>query len=116
MFFYLHTRYKIMGLVKMDAKTRIKALMDERGWTVYELAKRSGLSQTTLANLWKRNNEPSLPTLRILCQTFGITLSHFFAEGNTVTLTPAQMEFLNDWNALSERQKEILTQLVKSMK
>jgi transcriptional regulator with XRE-family HTH domain len=45
-----------MGLVNMDAKTRIKALMDERGWTVYELAKRSGLSQTTLANLWKRNN------------------------------------------------------------
>lgn len=105
-----------MGLVKMDAKTRIKALMDERGWTIYELAKRSGLSQTTLANLWKRNNEPSLPTLRILCQTFGITLAQFFAEGSTVTLTPAQMEFLNDWNALSEGQKEILMQLVKSMK
>ena len=30
----------------MDAKTRIKELMDERGWTIYEMSKRSGLAQT----------------------------------------------------------------------
>ena len=32
----------------MDAKKRIKELMDERGWTIYELSKRSGLAQTTI--------------------------------------------------------------------
>lgn len=115
-YLYLYYGHNTMGLVKMDAKTRIKELMNERGWTVYELAKRSGLSQTTLANLWKRNNEPSLPTLRTLCQAFGITLAQFFAEGSAAYLTLEQLEFLNDWNALNEGQREILKQLVKSMK
>lgn len=39
----------------MDTKNRIKELMDERGWTIYELSKRSGLAQTTISNMWKRN-------------------------------------------------------------
>ena len=43
----------------MDTKNRIKELMDERGWTIYELSKRSGLAQATLSNMWKRNTEPT---------------------------------------------------------
>ena len=65
----------------MDTKKRIKELMDERGWTVFELAKRSGLAQTTISNMWRRNTEPTIPSLCALCNGFGITLSLFFAEG-----------------------------------
>ena len=65
----------------MDTKNRIKELMDERGWTIYELSKRSGLAQTTISNMWKRNTEPTIPSLRALCNGFGITLAQFFAEG-----------------------------------
>jgi len=56
----------------MDTKTHIKELMDERGWTIYEMAKRSGLAQTTIANMWKRNTEPTIPSLRAICNGFGI--------------------------------------------
>ena len=56
----------------MDTKDRIKELMNERGWTIYELAKRSGLAQTTLSNMWKRNTEPTIPSLRAICDGFGI--------------------------------------------
>ena len=38
----------------MDAKERISQLLRERGWSIYELAKRSGLSSTTIANMYKR--------------------------------------------------------------
>ncbi len=100
----------------MDAKTRIKELMDARGWTIYELSKRSGLSQTTLSNMWKRNTEPTIPSLRALCSGFGITLSQFFAEGDMVELTPEQKAFFTRWAALSTEQKEILMNLVSSMK
>ena len=100
----------------MDAKTRIKELMDERGWTIYELSKRSGLAQTTISNMWKRNTEPTIPSLRAICNGFGITLSQFFAEGDLVELTPAQKEFFNRWTALSPEQKEMLMTLVNSMK
>lgn len=78
----------------IDTKKRIKELMDERGWTIYELSKRSGLAQTTISNMWKRNTEPTIPSLRALCNGFGITLAQFFAEGEMVELTPEQKTFL----------------------
>ncbi len=66
----------------MDAQKRIKQLMEERGWTDYRLAKESGLSHSTVTNMFNRNNAPTLPTLEAVCRAFGITLSQFFSEGN----------------------------------
>lgn len=100
----------------MDAKNRIKELMDERGWTIYELSKRSGLAQTTISNMWKRNTEPTISSLRAFCNAFGITLSQFFAEGDLVELTPEQKAFFTKWSALTAEQKEMLMNLVSSMK
>lgn len=100
----------------MDTKKRIKELMDERGWTIYELSKRSGLAQTTLSNMWKRNTEPTIPSLRAICSGFGITLAQFFAEGNMVELSPEQQTFVLRWAALSNAQKDMIMNLVSSMK
>lgn len=100
----------------MDTKRKIKEMMEERNWTVYELSKRSGLAQTTLANMWKRNTEPTIPTLRAICNGFGITMAQFFADGDFVELTAEQREFFNNWAALSAKQKEMLMDLVRSMK
>ena len=87
-------------------KNRIKELMDERGWTIYELSKRSGLAQTTISNMWKRNTESTIPSLRALCNGFGITLSQIFAEGDMVELTPEQRAFLlAGWHSLLTRRK-----------
>lgn len=39
----------------MDTHSRLQHLMAERGWTAYRLARESGLSESTLANIFKRN-------------------------------------------------------------
>ena len=39
----------------MDTKKRIRELMDERQWSEYRLAISSGLSQSTIANIFNRN-------------------------------------------------------------
>lgn len=62
----------------MDAKDKITQLLRERGWSIYELAKRSGLSSTTIANMYKRNTQPTIPSLEAMCGAFGITMSQFF--------------------------------------
>lgn len=100
----------------MDTKDRIKKLMNERGWTIYELVKRSGLAQTTLANMWKRNTGPTIPSLRAICDGFGITLTQFFAEGEMVELSQEQQAFFMRWAALSTEQKAMLMTLVSSMR
>jgi transcriptional regulator with XRE-family HTH domain len=40
------------------------------------------LSQTTISNIFKRNNQPSLPTVNAICDACGITLAQFFTEND----------------------------------
>ena len=100
----------------MNTNERIRHLMDEREWTEYRLAKESGLSQSTIANLFKRNTVPSVSTLEAICSGFGITLSQFFCEGNIVELSDDQKELFNRWVKLTKEQKKLLLELIRNMK
>ncbi len=100
----------------MDAKKRIRQLMDERGWTEYRLAKESGLSASTISNMFKRNNAPTLLTLEDICKAFGITLVQFFAEGDAAcALTEEQKNLFAKWSTLSDDQKKVLFDLMNIM-
>ena len=59
---------------------RIKVLLVERNWTVYQLAKASGLSYTTIANITSRDTLPGIDILTIISEAFGLSLSEFFNE------------------------------------
>ncbi len=100
----------------MDAKLRIRELMQERGWSEYRLAIASGLSQSTVANIFNRNTTPSVNTLEAICQGFGITLAQFFAEGNMVELTSEQRQMFQAWSSLTKSQKDALQLLISVMK
>lgn len=100
----------------MDAQKRIKQLMEERGWTDYRLAKEANLSHSTITNVFKRNNAPTLPTLEVICRAFGITLAQFFAEGGeTVEITDEQRELFAKWSTLTEKQKALLLEFIGTL-
>lgn len=64
----------------MDILKKIDNLRKERGWSINYLAMEAMLTQSTLNNLYTRNTEPKISTLRAICDAFGITLSEFFNE------------------------------------
>ena len=98
----------------MNTLERIRKLLDDRNWSMYKLSKLSGVSQSTLSNMFSRNNDPSISTLEDICKAFGITLSHFFAnDGELVVLTKEQSEMLEKWSTLSDEQKSALLKLLK---
>lgn len=99
----------------MDTHERLRQLLAERGWSVYRLAVNCGLSESTLANIFKRNTVPSVATLESICNGFGITLSQFFAENEMVELTPELKELFDNWVNLTREQKSAVHQLLKSM-
>ena len=76
---------------------RLNKLLKERGWSEYKLAKQCGLSESTLANIFRRNNCPSFTTLQTICDGFNISLSEFFTDGETVELTPELKNLFNRW-------------------
>ena len=104
-----------MGGAGLDAQKQIKKLMEERGWTDYRLAKESGLSHSTVTNMFNRNNAPTLPTLEAICRAFGVTLAQFFSEGNPLELTKEQQVLLAKWSSLTDRQKSLLPELMDTM-
>lgn len=99
----------------MDAIQRIKQLAQERDWTEYRLVKKSGLPASTISNIYHRNTTPSIPTLEILCDTFGITLAQFFGEGEEITLSKEQKEVLENWARISPEQRDLLLRLLETM-
>lgn len=92
----------------MDVLERLHKLMDARGWTMYRLARESGLTESTISNIYRRNAIPSIVTLESICKGFGITLSQLFADGEMVELTPELKVVFEKWRLLSADQKEAM--------
>ena len=103
-------------MIFMNAKLRIRKLMEERQWSEYRLALESGLSQSTVANIFNRNTTPSVTTLESICNGFGITLSQFFSESNLVELTADQKQLFDAWKSLSVEQKQLVFDLIRLLK
>ena len=94
----------------MEVLEKIEMLRKEKGWSINYLAMESGLTQSTLNNLYSRNTEPKISTLRAICGAFGITLSEFFKEEEQ------EDELLRRVKTLSQENKTALLQIVKNLK
>ena len=94
----------------MEVLERIEELRKERGWSINFLAMEAELTQSTLNNLYSRNAEPKLSTLRSICNAFGITLSDFFKKEQP------DDELIRKVKALSKENKQALLQLIKNIK
>ncbi len=98
----------------MDIHKKLRQLLKDRGWTEYRLSKECGLSESTLANIFRRNTLPSISTLEAICGGFGITVSQFFAEGDMVEMTPEIKELFDSWVSLTTEQKNAVMQLIRT--
>ena len=104
-----------MRVVK-DILATIAKYHEDRGWTEYQLAERSGLPQSTISSWYRKNMVPTVPSLEKICTAFGITLSQLFVEGNTsVSLNASQKKLLECWSRLSEDQQNAVFLLIDKM-
>lgn len=62
----------------MNTVNRVKELADERNLTLYALAKKCGISHSTLINTQARGGQLTIDTLERICQGLGITMAEFF--------------------------------------
>ena len=91
----------ILGLIRKNREAR--------GWTEYQLAVESGLTQSTISSWYRKQLVPSIPSLEKICVALGITLAQFFSEEeNTFALTPVQQHLIEASVSLSESQMTAL--------
>ena len=77
------------NLTEEEILNRIQSLLQFKHWSIYRLAKESGLPCSTLYNIFNRQTCPGIAVLRKICRGFGISLSQFFeCEENSVGKQP----------------------------
>ncbi|MGW0561197.1 helix-turn-helix domain-containing protein [Streptomyces sp. NPDC003016] len=59
---------------------RLFELRTERGWSLDELARHTGISRSTLSRLERAEISPTAAMLGTLCTAYGRTMSHLLAE------------------------------------
>ncbi|MGW7402361.1 helix-turn-helix domain-containing protein [Streptomyces sp. NPDC054833] len=66
----------------VDARlgARLAELRGERGWSLGELAERSGVSRSTLSRAERAEVSPTAALLNRLCQVYGRTMSQLLSE------------------------------------
>lgn len=78
---------------------RLTELRRDRGWSLDELALRSGVSRASLSRLEHGDVSPTAQVLGRLCATYGITMSRLLAEVETTQaalLRPADQPVWRD--------------------
>lgn len=93
---------------------KIAYLLKERNWTLYRLAKESGVQNSNLKNICFCNRIPTIPTIIKICNGFGITLSEFFAEESCEPhpLTVSDQLLLTYFHNLTRENKKLTADYV----
>ena len=101
----------------MDILEKITELREERHWTEYQLAEKSGLTQSTISSWYRKGLVPSIPSLEKICDAFGLSLSQFFIEDQTeaVVLSHRQSRLLSYAAKLSPEQLEALLTFLQNL-
>jgi transcriptional regulator with XRE-family HTH domain len=101
----------------MNVLDRIVELRTAKGWSEYQLAEESGMTQSTISSWYRRHMMPSVPSLERICDAFDISLSQFFMESGSqpIVLTDKQVELINATNKLSPEQLDNLLIFLNSL-
>lgn len=100
----------------IDVLERIVFYRKQKGWSEYQLAEESGLTQSTISSWYRKNMIPSVPSLEKVCNAFGITLSQFFStEDDNFSLTSLQKELLREAGHLTEQQQSALIAFFRTL-
>ena len=96
---------------------KLKQLCEKHHMTRYRIAQITGLSQTTVAHIFMGKSMPTLGTLSILCDAFGISLAQFFSDDEGATgLSEQQRTLLKEWEELTPDKRKMLLKFIDSIR
>lgn len=106
-----------MVMIMINVLQRIIELREERHWTEYQLAEKSGLTQSTISSWYRKNMLPTIPSLIKICDAFGISISQFFLEdcSQAVLLNERELSLLKASSKLDSQQYDALLRFLETI-
>lgn len=100
----------------MTAMEKIRKLRTDKGMTIYQLSKDTGITQNHISDLENGRRNPSLDTLRRLIVPLGISLSELFCEDETVTyLSEKERVLVENYRSLPEEKGKLLLEMSNAL-
>lgn len=98
--------------------SKINDLLNKRNWSLYKLAKESGIPYSSLNSLFQKNHQPTISTLEKICTGFHITMAEFFSDNipphaECCDITPEELEIIHSIRKLNKRDRQLLSDFLK---
>ena len=97
----------------MDIARRLQQLRTAQGLSLNELARRSGVAQSSLSYIEGGDRQPSVEVIERICRGLGVTLAEFFAEEQKPELSPDLRQILDAARQLTPRQRKLLLEVME---
>ena len=86
-----------------------KQICEDRGTTPYKIAKKAGLSSSTVSGFLNGRTNPRIDTMMILCNQLGVSITDFFDERELAKLqTREEVNLIEAYRRLETPKKELL--------
>ncbi len=102
----------------IDVLQEIEKRLELLGWSHYKLAKRSGITESTLSSMFQKRNLPTLFTLERICNAFEISVEQFLAgrQPKAGKLTEEQEAWLMLYDKMHPDEQQAVMNAVKQFK
>lgn len=98
----------------MDLIEKIDQLRIEKDWTLAQLAKQIGVSETTVyAWFDSRHYKPSRKTIEEICRVFGLSLAEFYSDIDTKQLAAQEIVLLELFRKVPPEEREKVLDMIK---
>lgn len=97
---------------------RLKKRKKELGWTLDEIAEKSGISRRTVSRLFSGNPDypsPTYNTVEAVAKAMGLS-EEGYKDTMPFEVTPIEEEVIQTFRALSDEDKQLFLILMKKIK
>lgn len=94
---------------------RIRELRKSKNITASSLATQIGVTQSFISSIEKGTKKCSLETLDAICTALNVSLADFFKE-DTSEINPEMQRLLDASKNLTQKQYDLITEFLESLK
>ncbi|MCI8669324.1 MAG: helix-turn-helix transcriptional regulator [Lachnospiraceae bacterium] len=90
----------------LEINSRIRQLITDKGYTIYQLSKESSIPLSTLYGIINNVYLPSIHTLIIICKFLNVSMGEFFLEccsAGSFYLSPSEEQHIFLYRSISSR-------------
>ena len=95
-----------------DILKKLDKLRKEKGLSIFKLTELAGLSENTIYNWYNKGSKPTIEALKAVCDVLNVSLSYFFSETISESISAQEEELLTLFRALIPDQKELCKKLL----